>query len=362
MDFINIVMTTEKLVRDSFENQSYWCEKLGSPFTALLLQALGKNLDKSTNTGNKILDWQGQPDAMGDALALRLAGALHGLVQTGRLPELEKLYPPSSLPSKKILTDAAVAAIVLRDEEICKWLDYPPQTNEIARSSILYAGLAEIVAQTDLSLSIFELGSSAGLNLLLDKFSYQFGEYKMGKANSLVKLKPKWNGSFPKRSMPQIITRHGCDLNPLDITNETHKRRLLAYIWPDQPERLQRTKAAIKIALLDPPLIDKADAADWVEENISLEAKSGVTRVLFHSITYQYFPLEVKGRILVHMEVTGEKATKDTPLAWLAFEQVEGHGACLTLRLWSGKANDGVLQILAIANNAHVQKIEWLAL
>jgi hypothetical protein len=354
-------MTTEKLVRDSFENQSYWCGKLGSPFTALLLQGLGKNLDKSTSAGKLILEWQGQPDAMGDALALRLAGALHGLVRAGRLPDLEKLYPPSPLSSKKTLIDAVMAAIAQRDEEICKWLNYPPQTNEVARSSILYAGLAEIVVQTGLPLSIFELGSSAGLNLFPDRFAYQFGDCKMGQANSLVKLKPKWKGLLPKYSTPQIIARRGCDLNPLDITNETHRRRIMAYIWPDQPERLQRTKAAIKIATLDPPQIDKADAADWVEENITLEAKSNVTRVLFHSITYQYFLLEVKKRIIAQMEAVGEKATKDTPIAWLAFEQLKDYGACLTLRLWSGKTNDGVLQILATANNAHVQEIEWLA-
>ena len=52
-------MTTEKDVRDAFAAQAVWCEKLGSPLTALLMAGLGRSLNRETKVGRTILDWQG---------------------------------------------------------------------------------------------------------------------------------------------------------------------------------------------------------------------------------------------------------------------------------------------------------------
>ena len=352
-------MDKETIIRQSFSSQAKFCADLGSPFTANLLEGLGKNLDRSTKVGRTILNWNGQPDAFGDAIALRLAGALHGLVRSGQLKKLEKFYPPFPLTSSKKLAKAAMIAISEADDEICQWLTYAPQTNEVARSALLYLGMRVIAKKTALPLSIFELGSSAGLNLMLDKFHYRFAGQEFGALDSKLTLAPKWSGKLPDGDNPHIINRRGCDLNPLDIENPAHRLRLLSYIWPDQQERLDRAKAAIEIALNEPPKLDKADGADWVENVIDNNRENGVARILFHSITYQYFPKDIKARIVTHMEELGNKASKQTPLAWLAFEQFEDQGACLTLRLWQGNSNDGDLVLLAKAG-AHVKEINWL--
>ena len=65
-------------------------------------------------------------------------------------------------------------------------------------------------------------------------------------------LSPGSKGVIPTGKTPKIITRRGCDLNPLDITDPDHRARLMAYIWPDQPSRMARTQAAIDIALKHP--------------------------------------------------------------------------------------------------------------
>ena len=96
-------MTKESLVRAAFDDQHNWCEQMGSPFTARLLLGLSSALDKSTKTGKIILEWQGQPDAMGDSVALRLAGALHALVRRGQLPDLARFYPQTPCPIKQHL-------------------------------------------------------------------------------------------------------------------------------------------------------------------------------------------------------------------------------------------------------------------
>ncbi len=348
-------------VRQAFTNQAMWCKKLGSPFTARLLAGLGDALDHTSATGTRILGWAGQPDAMGDSVPLRLAGALHALVRTGRLPELARLYPPKPLPLAKDLTATALAAIYTADEDICAWLDHTPQTNEVARSAILYPGMRYVAGKTGHPLSIFEVGASAGLNLFPDRFSYRFGSRNCGSPGSPVVLSPSWAGDFPDGREPDIRQRRGCDLNPLDVSDPHHQQRLLAFVWPDQEERSARLEAAIGLALDNPPQLDEADAADWVETFILPKAQPGLTRVLFHSIAFQYFPENSKQRIKTHMEKMGRTATPETPLAWLAFEQDPEHGACLTLRLWgTGSSNEGKPGVLATASNAHCNKIEWL--
>src|SRR6478736_10287630 len=68
-------------VRSAFAEQAHWCRQLGSPFTALLCEALAAGLDADTEGGRVILDWRGNPFAQADALPLRVAGALHALVR-----------------------------------------------------------------------------------------------------------------------------------------------------------------------------------------------------------------------------------------------------------------------------------------
>ena len=359
----NANMENEEVVRRAFADQSVWCEKLGSPFTARLLKGLGEKLERNSSVGGMVLDWSGPPDAMGDSVPLRLAGALHALVRRGQLPELAGFYPPNTLPDIKTLTDSALAAIARMDETICGWLKFPPQTNEVARSGVIFPGLLTIAQETGLPLALFEVGASGGLNLIPDRYAYRLGDAMLGAVGSPLVLSPEWSGSapLPVPQRPEISSRRGCDRNPLDVTDPSHRERLIAYIWADQPQRLARVKEAITLAQENPPQIEQADAADWVEENISLAPQTGVTRVLFHSIAFQYFSPSAQQRIEEHIKRAGARATADAPLAWLAFEQAQGQGPCLTLRLWGGASSGtGETRILAKANNAHCQKIEWL--
>ncbi len=324
-------------------------------FTARLIGGLAQRLDRGTRCGQRILDWQGPPDALGDAVPLRLAGALHALVRRGRLPELASMYPPNALPPTDALTDAALAALCDADTEIVKWLNFTPQTNEVARSAVLYPGLMIVAAQTGLPLSLFEIGASAGLNLLPDSYAYRLGGTVFGQRNSPVVLSPQWLGAIPAGSKTLIKARRGCDTNPLDVSKGSHCERLVAYVWPDQADRIARVEAAIDLARKDPPRIDRADGADWVDEVIGLKAEPGVVRVLFHSIAHQYFSDAAKHRIAARMQAAGRHASKQAPLAWLAFEQHGDRGPRLTLSLWPG----GCERVLAFAD-AHVRKIQWL--
>lgn len=342
-------------IREAFAMQVEACERLGSPFTARLLEAVEPLLDESTQVGRAILAWPGRADALGDAVPLRLAGALHHLVRTGQAPALARLYPPQTLASLISLRQALAQVLRDHDAALQGWLRFTPQTNEVARASLLYAGLVEIARRTGCALVLHEIGASAGLNLMLDRFSYRLGGRELGDLGSPVRLEPGWTGPAPAGSEPRIVSRRGCDLSPLDVTREEHRQRLAAYIWADQSERLRRLEAAIAIARRNPPELEGCDAADWIERRIGATGEPGVAQVVMHSITFQYFPAESQERIRSHLEAAGAMATAGSPLAWLAFEQRGDGGPALSLRLWPG----GEEVVLARAD-AHGRQLRWL--
>jgi hypothetical protein len=78
-------------VRSHFRDQAAACARLGSPFTAALLELVAERLDAAGPLGRALLSWPGDPKA--DALALRLAAALHALVLSGLAPDLAAIYP-----------------------------------------------------------------------------------------------------------------------------------------------------------------------------------------------------------------------------------------------------------------------------
>ena len=346
----------EAAVRQAFRDQEDWSEKLGSPFMARLCGAFADGLDRGTAIGARILDWPGHPDTLHDAVPLRIAGGLHALVRRGHSPDLARLYPPNALPSAADLWGGIVRALDEHEAALMPWLDGAPQTNEVARSSLLMAGFLEISAATGLPLSLLELGASAGLNLLSDRYRHRLGELEVGPDASALRLAPPWEGPAPARAEVRIAARRGVDLNPLDMANAADRERLPCYVWPDQAERLARVEAAIAIAAQDPPTLDRGDAAGWLEERLAETPPRGIVRVVYHTIAFQYFPTETQARIEAALDRAGATATPETPLARLAFEADPGRGALLKLRLWP----DGRERVLA-RSDGHVKRVVWLA-
>jgi hypothetical protein len=257
------------------------------------------------------------------------------------------------MPEVSVFATAIAEMIVEHDTWVADFIDNPPQTNEIGRSGLLYPGLVTIARLTGLPLALHELGSSAGLNLMLDRFRYTLGEAALGEPSSAVHLMPTWTGHLKEGPTPVISSRRGCDKAPIDIAQIAAREWLMAYIWPDQPQRLERTVAAIEIALKDPPIIDRSDAADWVETLTAAAPQPGATRVLMHSISFQYFPANSQKRIEEAMTRAGAAATSETPLAWLSFE-LEGDAFALRLKLWPHDVDHTLAK-----GDAHGWKVRW---
>lgn len=301
-------------IRNAFRQQAFGCRAMNSPLTAEVLETLANNLDHSTRTGARILDWPTDP--MADALKLRIAGGLHALARSEHHAELTALYRAGTGDFTYILS----RVLIEWDDWLYPWLDSPPQTNEVGRSAALMAGLMVAAKRLAMPIELIELGASAGLNLNLDHFHYNLGGLEAGPIDAAVRIAPAWNGDAPVGQWPHIVTRCGVDQSPLDVRDEAISARLLAYCWPDQHDRLARLEAAIATALAYPPAVDKGDAADWVESKLTEPQSKGIARIVMHSVFWQYLPSDTQNRIEAAIQKAGDSATTERPLGWLSFE------------------------------------------
>jgi hypothetical protein len=325
-------MTADRIL-GSFEDQARSCDMLGSPFTARLLRVLITRLRHGGAVADKVLGWQGDPSAFADALALRLVGGLHALVLAGQDAALAGVYADAAADDTR-LGVAAGNALTGHAGFLLDWLNSPPQTNEVRRSVALIAAGHWLTAQYGLPLRLSELGASAGLNLLWDHYALDAGGQIYGPADAVLTLTPDWQGDLPPRSAPVVAARAGVDLNPLDPVHD--RLRCLAYIWPDQKDRLLRTEIALSLAAKLRPQVDRADAIDWLEGQLDVPSP-GVVHLVYHTVAWQYFPADRQSRGEAMLRAAGARATNTAPLAHLSMEADDTPGsAALMLRIWPG--------------------------
>ena len=127
--------------------QAYGCRELGSPFYAALLERAADDLEAGGPVSQVLEGFEGESGW--SALALRLMGAVHRLVLTGRLPELARHYPSAGGNGD---AEAAWpwfrAALADGRDEIRPLVARPCQTNEVGRSAALVGGFLEVAHRT----------------------------------------------------------------------------------------------------------------------------------------------------------------------------------------------------------------------
>jgi len=310
-------MADEAGNREAFRIQEFYCRNMDAPIYARLCAAIADGLTRDSRTGERILDWAGEPTR--DALPLRFIGGLHALVQEGADSGLAAVFRGETTDSRAIAA-AVNAALAAHDDFLLPWLDGPPQTNEPGRSGALIVGLIEIARRYGPKIELLEIGSSAGLNLLIDRYAFDLGGVKVGPAAAPVTIAPEWRGDPLVPAPIEIVSVRGCDVRPLDATDPAVEARLAAYVWAETPLRAERLRKAIAMQRAKPVDLVQADAADWVEARLAEPQQVGVTRVLMHSVVWQYLPEASASRIRAAMNAAGARATPDCPLAWVMME------------------------------------------
>lgn len=324
-----------------------------APATAAVCRALIALALGTTACGRRIADWPG--DVLADAMPLRLAGGLHHLFRAGKAPALGAVYNQEVTGQHAV--DAIAAEVVEQhDATLLPWFDGPPQTNEAGRSASFVAALHWLASRTTAAFELNEIGSSAGMNLLIDRYGYDLGGVLSGPADAPCTIRPDWQGAPPPATPFRITRVRGCDLNPIDVRNTAAADRLIAYIWPEMQARFERMEAGIAMIRERPVDLVQADAADWIIARLAKPQDAGVTRVLMHSIVWQYIPEARQAMIEQAMAEAGARATAERPLAWVKLETNRAtfrHE--LIVRHWPG---DGAPHLLGEAQ-AHGAWVRW---
>jgi hypothetical protein len=341
-------MADEATNRAAFEVQAAYCAANAAPVTAQVAQALGRGLTRASATGRRVLDWPGEPVA--DALVLRLVGGLHALYRAGGDAEVARLFAGEA---------ADVDAIVARhDAALLPWLEGPPQTNEAMRSAGLMTGLLHIAARFGPRVEVLEIGSSAGLNLLIGRMRFDLGGVVVGPADSPLVIRPDWRGVAPPQAEVAVVRARGVDIAPVDVADPAQAARLAAYVWVDAEERQARIETAMAMVRAAPIALDRGDAADWVEARLAEPQEAGVARVLMHSVVWQYLPPASQARIRAAMAAAGARATRERPLGWVMMEPNRDlHRHEVRVKAWPGERP---MELVALTH-AHGAWVEGLA-
>lgn len=333
--FIDIDARGPGIIVAAFDNQVAYCTASGATVTARIVAAV-RDLLAGGEQGvllDRLRNWPGAP--LADALPLRLAGGIHALQLSRAEPALAAIY--ADQPG---IDDVAIvgAAIARHEAKLLPWLDGPPQTNEAGRSANFIAAMLWLADQgLSARFQCLEIGSSAGINLMLDRYHYDLGGVQVGPEPGAMRFQPEWQGDAPPDHAIEIAATKGCDVAPVDLTDPAQALRLKAYIWPEHTVRFERMDAAIAEALTSPPDLVHMNAADFVEAELAKPQEAGTTRMLMHSIVWQYVPDDQKARVTAAMEAAGARATAERSLAWVSLEANRVlHIHEMTVRYWPG--------------------------
>ena len=231
------------------------------------------------------------------------------------------------------------------------------QTNEVQRSWMLLPCFLEVARRTGVeTLDLMELGPSAGLNLVWDRYRYRYDEGSWGRDDAALELSGEERRPVPALLLgikPRVRQRRGIDLAPLDVTRPGDTLLLKAFVWADQRERLERLDRAVETLRAQPPALERGDAVERLPALLA-DRLPGALTVVFQTAVRGYLSRERWKELLTALDQAG----RQFPLALVSVSRPaagEHRFWGLWLRLWPG----GEKRLLAHAG-FHGQWLEWL--
>jgi hypothetical protein len=251
-----------------------------------------------------------------------------------------------------------LAAIVRRYPDRLReiMLSRTTQTNEPARCAVLLPALARLPQP----LALLEVGASAGLCLLPDRYGYDYGRVRVkpraDRADRALVFPCNANEATPlPAEMPAIAWRCGLDLNPLDLRSRDEVEWLETLVWPGQEDRADRLRAAIDIARADPPAVVKGDLLESLP-GVAVSAPENATLVVYHTAVLGYVAPSERDRFAQTVRALGAVWISNEPPA--VFPAMRAHAPPAPARGLFLLACDG--NPLAWTG-PHGQSIHWFA-
>lgn len=307
----------DELIAADVDLQGRACGNLGSTLYAQLMAKAAADAAAGGIVAEILAPLAHEPT--GSAITLRLFGAVHRLALTGAAPDLARGYPScggSPVPPDELWAAFESTCRTYRSE-IAERLHQAPQTNEVGRSAALRGALDLVVDAAPYPVRLVEIGASAGLNLLVDRFSVRWPGGSRGPASSPVVLDDAWTGNIPGGGEPTIVERMGCDIHPLDATDPDDAVTLQSFVWPDQTTRFDRLRGALEIASDTKVFLQEQSADAFLA---TIEPIAGVLTVIQHSVMWQYLPDDVRARAARELDRLARTATPAAPVAHISLE------------------------------------------
>ena len=192
-------------------------------------------------------------------------------------------------------------------------------TNEVGRSAVIGPALTAVASRLAAPLGHVDVGCSAGLNLLCDRYRLDYGAAgATGPVDAPVEIRCDVIGGSPPiaPALPTITARIGLDRAPLDVHDPQQSRWQLACAWPDTG-RLTRTRLALEEARRSPLRLVRGDAGEVGDliAGLPLDATAVVTTTW----VVAYFSPEQRTAFRDALATAAETR----PVAWIS---AEGYG------------------------------------
>ena len=188
------------------------------------------------------------------------------------------------------------------------------QTNEVGRSALL--GPALTLAAAGEPVQLIDVGCSAGLNMLCDRYRLDYAECGLtGPEDSSVHIECRVIAGSPPVAhlLPVIAGRVGIDLDPPDLADPDDARWLLACVWPGTG-RFQRALRAMELGQSDPPRVLRGDALEILPGVLADRAEGKI--VVLNSWSFSYFSVEQRRAYVDLLSTVG----RSRPVVWLCMD------------------------------------------
>ncbi len=299
-------------------------ELLGSPVYARLAGQLADD----PGPARPILE-----DAASWDLGLRLFAAVHHLVLSGSAPAA-------------LSGDRADFLAALREHgpALRRFVEEQGvQTNETQRCVALLPAFLTVARETGLPLDLLELGPSAGLNLVFDRYRYLYAEGGWGDPDARLRFTAVERGRVPRGLLEtplRIAGRRGIDLSPIDVSTDDGAILLRSFLWPGRNDRVERLEAAIATLLEAPqrPELLRGDYVELAPDILGRRSDEAIT-VVFQTASTGYLSRERYDALRAALEDAGADGR---PLAWISSRRSDERESDaddryeLELRIWPG--------------------------
>ena len=225
------------------------------------------------------------------------------------------------------------------------------QTNEIGRCSYLMPAFGVVAADAGgATLALVDVGASAGLNLLWDRYRYLYSNGSVhGPPESPVTIRCEVRSTFAPDvpdELPPVAFRTGIDLDPVDLSDDMEYAWMQALVWPDHADRAEMLSAARRIWLADRPTVLSGDAVEMLP-GVLRSVPSNATLCVFHCHALNQLPPDRRSAFL---DIILDESYRRTVY------HIPSEGARMSVdRIKIGRSYN----ILSANRHAHGRWVEW---